>query len=234
MILVTGGSEGIGWACARQLLQRTDAPVLITGRSRAKLERARATLAADLGGRLHTLTWDQGRRADVEALVARLESEREITGAVLTVGVNPVYSQGPRRVELLDAETVEETIRINCTHTLLLTAALLRRLRRQRSGVLVWIGSRGAVVGLPGAGLYSATKSFLSGLARTAHHEYARFGVRVHLVHPGLVRTPRTARVADAFAQRHELRVSEADDVARQIGDVFLAGHATGVEVGLS
>ena len=39
MILVTGASEGIGYACARLLLERSDGPVLITGRSEAKLIR---------------------------------------------------------------------------------------------------------------------------------------------------------------------------------------------------
>jgi hypothetical protein len=57
--------------------------------------------------------------------------------------------------------------------------------------------------------------------------------VRVHLVHPGLVRTPRTAAVAEAFAQRHELQVADADEVAHQIGQLFLAGNPAAVEVAL-
>ena len=233
MILLTGASQGIGWACARQLLERTAESVLITGRSRDKLDRARAALPYRVRERLHTLTCDQAQRSDVDALITQLEAVDELAGAVLTVGVNPVYTEGPRRIELLDPVTIEATVRTNCTHTLLLTAALLRRMRRQRHGVLVWIGSRAAAMGLLGAGLYCATKSFLSGLARTAHNEYARFGVRVHLVHPGLVRTPRTAAVADAFAARHDLRVADADDVARQVGDLFLEGNPAAVEVGL-
>jgi len=233
VILVTGASEGIGFSCARALLERTPATVLVTGRSQLKLDRARAELPDSLRGRLCAMACDQSRASDVAALVARIGVADVIEGAILAVGVNPAYAEGPRRIHALDAGTVEATIRTNCTHTVLLTAALLDRFRRQRAGVLVWIGSQGSAAGLPGAGLYGATKSFLSGLARAAHHEYAERGIRVHLAHPGLVRTPRTAAIADAFAARHGLRVAEAPDVADQIVALLLDGTPADVEVDL-
>jgi 3-oxoacyl-[acyl-carrier protein] reductase len=226
MILVTGASEGIGFACARELLARTSASVLITGRDRWKLERARDALGCS------AMVCDQGNERDIGELVASLE-EHAIEGAILTVGVNPAYAEGPRRLHALSAATIEDTVRTNCVHALRLTTALLDRFRRRRCGVLVWIGSQAQSVGLPGAGLYCATKSFLSGLARTAHHEYAERGIRVHLAHPGIVRTPRTAAVADAFAQRHGLRVAEPPDVARQIVDLYCGGDPAAVEVSL-
>jgi len=147
------------------------------------------------------------------------------------VGVNPLYEQGPRRLHTLDRETIERVIHTNCTQTLMLSAALLGRFRQQRSGVLIWIGSRAARIGMPGAALYGASKSFLSGLAIAAHHEYAGRGVRVHVLHPGVVRTPRTMAVADGFAAKHEVTVSEATDVARHVVDVFLGGDPERVEM---
>ncbi|HEV8511448.1 MAG TPA: SDR family oxidoreductase [Gemmatimonadales bacterium] len=233
MILVTGASEGIGFACARELLARTPASVLATGRSLAKLAGARDSLPPPARERFCTLASDQARGADVRALVSRLAGAATIQAAILTVGVNPAYAEGPRRLHALSAETIEETVRTNCIHTMLLTTALLDRFRRQRAGVLVWIGSQAQATGLSGAGLYNATKSFLSGLARTAHNEYGARGVRVHLAHPGLVRTPRTAAVADAFARRHGLQVSDASQVARQIVDLMLDGDPCAVEVNL-
>jgi len=233
VILVTGASEGIGLACARLLLERTPASVLITGRSQLKLDRARAEVSEPLRERLCTMTCDQSRGPDVEALLARLGTADVVEGAILAVGVNPAYAEGPRHLHALDAATIEATIRTNCTHALRLTAALLDRFRRQRAGALVWIGSQASAAGLPGSGLYCATKSFLSGLARTAHNEYAGRGIRVHLVHPGIVRTPRTAAVADAFAARHGLRVAAAPDVARHIVDLLLDGAPAAVEVNL-
>ncbi len=232
MILVTGASEGIGLECARALLERTDTAVLVTGRDAEKLERAREGLPERQRERFRTHVCDQGDARAVGELIELLTPPSAVLeGAILTVGVNPIYSDRPRRLHALDAATIENTIRTNCTHTVRIAAAVLGRVRRQRAGTLIWIGSRAARTGMPGAALYGATKSFLSGLAVAAHREYARGGVRVHLLHPGVVRTPRTRAVADAFAAKHDMVVAESADVARRVVDVFLAGDAAVVEM---
>ena len=92
---------------------------------------------------------------------------------------------------------------------------------------------RSAAAGLPGAGVYCATKAFLSGLARAAHNEYAGRGVRVHLAHPGLMRTPRTAAVADRFAAAHAIAVGDVEDIAGRLVTLFLSADAACVEVNL-
>jgi len=234
MILITGASQGIGYACARGLLARTDSVVLITGRSEQRLTRARADVPPPDRERLRTCASDQDRREDVEALTRFIADASEpVEGAILCVGVNPAYADGPRRLHSLTEATIEATLRVNCTHTLLLTQALLERFWRQRSGVLLWIGSQGSRMGLRGAGLYCATKSFLSGLAHTAHQEYAERGVRVHLLHPALVRTPRTELIIDDFAARHGLVCRDAPEVADQVISCFLSGADHPVEVNL-
>lgn len=232
MIVITGASEGIGHECAKALLERTEARVLVTGRDAGKLERARAALPVRQCERLHTHVCDQSDPHAVAELLGILTApEVTLEGAILSVGVNPLYSEGPRRLHALDAGTIDRTIRTNCTHTLRISSALLGRFRRQRSGVLIWIGSRAARAGMPGAALYGATKAFLAGLAVAAHREYASHGVRVHLLHPGVVRTPRTHATADAFAAKHGVTVAEPADVARGIVDVLLAGDAAAVEM---
>lgn len=231
MILLTGASEGIGLACALDVLERTTCSVLVTGRSAEKLGQARARVPPHLRDRLETLASDQSRRSDVDALAARIRESAVVEGAVLGVGVNPAYDGGPCRLHRIRPATIEAAIATNCIHTLLLTTALLDRFRRQKHGVLVWIGSRAATAGPPGAALYAATKSFLSGLARAAANEYAGYGIRVHVVHPGIVRTPRTVAFADDFAARYSLRVAEPDDVGRRIVDLMLADDPSAVEV---
>jgi NAD(P)-dependent dehydrogenase (short-subunit alcohol dehydrogenase family) len=130
MILLTGASEGIGFACALLALERTTSSILITGRSVAKLERARLRVPAHHRDRLLTMASDQSVRSDVDALVARIRDADAIEGAVLGVGVNPMYDEGPSRLHNLGQATIEATITTNCTHTLLLTTALLERFRR--------------------------------------------------------------------------------------------------------
>ena len=234
MILITGASQGIGYECAKALLARTSARVMITGRNDVRLEQARAGTPCGARDRLLVRVSDQSRPEDVEALGALLgDPATPLEGAILGVGLNPMYTEGPQRLHAVAPATVEIVIRTNCTHTLLLTAAILERFRRQRSGVLIWIGSQAYHVGLPGAGLYCATKAFLSGLARTAHHEYAERGVRVHLLNPGLVRTPRTGGVIDRFAARHGRVVEDAALVAARIVSVYLSPGPEPVEIDL-
>ena len=234
MILVTGAGQGIGYECAKALLARTPTDVLITGRRADALHDARASVAPHFRARLLTRVCDQGSREDVEELAALLADEHTaLEGAILNVGVNPMYTEGPRHLHSLSTATIDATIRTNCTHTLLLTRALLARFRVQRGGVLIWVGSQAQRLGVRGAGVYCATKSFLSGLASVAHAEYARRGVRVHLMNPALVRTPRTAVVVDGFAAVHGLQVTEAATIARHIVDRFLSDAAAPVEVDL-
>ena len=234
MIVITGASEGIGYACAKAVLERTSVAVLLTGRSAQKLQSAHETLAREHRERVQTRVSDHGDAAAVNELITTLTAPGvTLDAAILTVGANPLYSGRPARLHTLDQATIDATVRTNCTHTLYLAAALLGLFRRQHRGVLVLIGSQAARIGLPGATVYCATKAFLSGLAITAHREYAGHGVRVHLLHPGLVRTPRTAAVADGFAARHGLVVSEAGDVASRVIDVLLAGEGARVEMDL-
>ena len=234
MILVTGASQGIGYACATVLLARTESEVLITGRCENRLRTARENVPGSVRSRLLTRSSDQACRAAVDELCALVtDPATPLEGAILTVGSNPLYAEGPHRLHALDSATVEHTIQTNCTHTLLLSAAILGRFRKQGHGVLIWIGSQAYQAGMPGAGLYCATKSFLAGLAASAQREYGRYGVRVRLANPALVRTPRTATTAECFAAANDVAIAEAPEVAGRIVDLFLCPTPSPVEINL-
>lgn len=234
MILVTGASQGIGYACAELLLARTGSEVLITGRCEKRLRAARENIPGSFRSRLSIRSSDQAHRAAVDELCAFVtDPAMPLEGAILTVGTNPLYAEGPHRLHTLDPATVEHTIQTNCTHTLLLSAAILGRFRSQGRGILILIGSQAYKAGMPGAGLYCATKSFLAGLAASAQREYGGHGVRVHLANPALVRTPRTSAIAERFAAANDVAIAEASEVAGRIVDLFLSPTPLPVEINL-
>ena len=234
MILLTGASQGIGLALAGALLERTEETVLLTGRCERRLAEAGAQLAVWGEARVRVQPCDQASYRAVRGLAEEIEcGEIMLSGAVLGVGVNPMYDEGPHRLHRVSASTIAATIATNCGHATLLSVAILDHLARRRGGTLFWIGSQAARVGFPGAALYCGTKAFLGGLARAVDREYATLGIRAAVLHPGLVRTPRTAAIVDRFAAQHGITVCEPAAVATQIADLYCSAGPVPAEVEL-
>ncbi len=234
MFLITGASQGIGFECARALLERTPARVMITARHEPGLAWARDLLPAAAATRLQLQVCDQARIEDIDRLLDEVDrASEEVIGVILNVGVNPAYSEGPRRLHALTLETIRDTVTTNCTHLTYLSGRLLQRLRGREGACVIWIGSLAADHPLPGSGVYSACKSFLSALVCTADQEYRPRGLRVHPIHPGPTRTPRTAMVLERAGEVRGVAVREARDVGARIVDVLLDATFSELEVRL-
>lgn len=67
--------------------------------------------------------------------------------------------------------------------------AVLPHFRDRRGGTLLVVGSLAGIVAPPGEAFYAASKQALRGWMEALHHEVGRFGIRVHLVEPGFIRT---------------------------------------------
>lgn len=116
---------------------------------------------------------------------------------------------------------------------------LLRRaapgMRSRGGGSIVLVSSINGERGKLGQTNYAASKAGLIGLARSAARELGRFGIRVNVVSPGMIRGAMSAALAPAHVERAREeavlgRIGEPDDVARAA--LFLAGglarHVTG------
>jgi NAD(P)-dependent dehydrogenase (short-subunit alcohol dehydrogenase family) len=179
--LVTGGTSGIGLACAR-MLRRDGYGVAICGRNEGRLERA----SAELGEQTLAQRCDVARRDEVERLVAA--TVERFGGLDVVVACAGVGAFG-QTVEQIGDEDWARVLAVNLTgamHTLAACAAELRR----RRGYAFTVSSVAGKQGMPGSGAYSASKWGLLGLTHSFIREEARHGVRATAICPGMVDTP--------------------------------------------
>jgi 3-oxoacyl-[acyl-carrier protein] reductase len=226
-VLVTGGSGGIGSACARAFMAE-GAEVVVhyhRGRERAEAVGGAAIVQADLT-----------READVERLFAgagRLDVCAAVAGVWPREDV-PVWE--------LPLSRWEETLSTNLTATFLTARGFLRGLAADaRHGSLVLVGSTAGLFGEAGHADYAAAKSaIVGGLLLSLKNEVVRIAprARVNAVCPGWTASPMTrAELDDPELVRRVTRtmplrkVAHAEDVAAQVVALAsdeVSGHVTG------
>jgi NAD(P)-dependent dehydrogenase (short-subunit alcohol dehydrogenase family) len=189
VVLVTGGSRGLGLALAREMAQR-GARLAICGRDEESLERARASLAR-FGAEVIAVPCDITDRAAVQRLIERVAGE---LGSVdVLINNAGVIEVGP--AETMAVADYEEAMATNFWGMLYPTLAVLPEMRRRKSGRIVNITSIGGKLGIPHLLPYSASKFAAVGFSQGLRTEVAADGIRVVTVVPGLMRTgsPRNA-----------------------------------------
>jgi len=176
-VLITGCSTGIGRATALRLA-RSGWRVYASARrpeSIADLQQAGCeTLALDV-------TDEQSMRGAVEAVEAA-------EGAVGVLINNAGYSQGGA-IETVPLEAVRRQFETNIFGLVRLTQLVLPKMRAQRWGKIVNLGSMGGRLSFPGGGHYHATKHALEALTDAMRFELRGFGIDVILLEPGLITT---------------------------------------------
>lgn len=181
VVLVTGGSSGIGAACARRLAERGHR---VYGTSRRPAEAPAGAARA-----FTLLPMDVTDAASVQAAVDRVLAEAgRIDVVVNNAGIG--YAGAVEDTSLAEARATFET---NFFGALRVCKAVLPAMRAQGAGLIVNVSSIGGLMGLPYQGLYSASKYALEGLSEALRIEVRPFGVRVVLVEPGDIRTAFTA-----------------------------------------
>lgn len=234
VVMVTGGSRGLGLLIARELAER-GAHLVLCARDGDALERAREDLAGR-GAEVLVVPCDVGDPDQVDNLVARV---RERFGRIDAVVNNAgVIQVGP--LETMDRADYEEAMRVHFWGPLNVTLALLPEMRERREGRIVNITSIGGKVSIPHLLPYAASKFALVGLSEGLRAELAREGVCVTTVVPGLMRTgsPRNA----FFKGRHRAEYAwfklggslpavsiDAERAARRIVQALERGEAEAI-----
>jgi len=181
VIVITGGSSGLGEATARQLASKGAAVVL----GARRLDRLNA-IAADIraeGGKVEVLATDVSRVDDVKALVDKaVESFGQIDVLVNNAGVMPIAPLNETKVDEWD-----QMIDINIKGVLYGIAAALPLFESQGSGHFINLGSvAGRKVVSPGGTVYSGTKFAVRAISEGLRQEVGA-SIRTTIIEPGAI-----------------------------------------------
>jgi gluconate 5-dehydrogenase len=177
--LITGSSQGLGFAIARGLAQ-AGAAIVLNGRDEVKLATAADVLRAE-EARVTTAAFDVTDGAASAGAVASIEAEF----GPIDILVNNAGIQ--RRAPLAEMTETQwrEVIDTNLTSAFLVARAVVPRMLARRAGKIINICSVMSEVSRPTIGNYAAAKGGLKMLTRAMAVEWAKHGIQANAIAPG-------------------------------------------------
>ena len=240
--LVTGGSSGIGrataLACAREGAKVAVADIVVAGGEET------VQLVKDAGGEAIFIKADMTKAADLEAMVntivetyGRLDCAHNNAGIEGALGKTANYEE---------AEW-DKVIAIDLTGVWLCMKYEITAMLKNGAGAIVNTASAAGLIGVPNMPAYAASKHGVVGLTKTAALEYAKAGIRVNCVCPGIIQTPMVSRLTgerpgmfEKIATAEPIgRVGQPEEIAESVvwlcSDLasFVTGHAMSVDGGI-
>lgn len=236
VLLVTGGSRGIGAATARLAAQAGWAvAVNYTQNSQAADEVVRA-IRAD-GGQAMSVQADVGDEAQIMAMFAQVDAKLgRLSGLVNNAGIVDL----PARVDEMSWARLERMMRINVLGSMVCAREAVRRMSTRhggQGGAIVNLSSAAAKLGSPNQYVdYAASKGAIDTLTLGLAKEVAAEGIRVNGVRPGIIDTDIHAsgglpdRVKELAPQLPMRRAGTSEEVAQAI--VWLLSDASSYTTG--
>ena len=219
--LVTGGSRGIGKACALELASAGfDVVINYVGNEEA----ANATVSElkALGSDAYAAKFDVTDKEAVEAGIAEVMAKFGKIDVLLN-------NAGITRDGLfmrMSAENWEAVINTNLNSAFYVSNPVVKIMMKQRSGAIINMASISGVFGNAGQANYSAAKAGLIGLTKSLAKELGSRGIRVNAIAPGFINTDMTKDLKlDGIIEHIPLRrLVEVEDIAKTVK--FLAVDA--------
>ncbi|MBP8129920.1 MAG: 3-oxoacyl-[acyl-carrier-protein] reductase [Candidatus Hydrogenedentes bacterium] len=233
--LITGGTRGIGLACA-QIFAAEGARVALCGRDADRAARA----AASIGDRARGYACDVADSAAVDRLVAAVRAD---LGPVAILVNNAGLTRDGLLARMKD-EDWDAVVRAGLNGAFYTCRAAARDMLKQRYGRIVNVASVVALHGQAGQANYCAAKAGLIGFTKAYAREVASRNITVNAVVPGYIRTEMTAHLGEDAVRRilEQVplgRVGAPEDVARAVAFLtsedaaYITGAVLSIDGGL-
>ena len=230
-VFVTGGSRGIGRACALTLAAAGADVAVGSSPGGADFAEDVCHEISELGRRAEAYCFDVGVRRDVETMCGRVNDDFD----GIDILVNNAGITRDRAFRKMDRLAWDEVMNTNLNSVFDITRLLIEPMAARGWGRVINISSIVGRIGNFGQANYAAAKAGLIGLTKTLAREYARKGVTVNAIAPGFVKT----RMLDAVPDQALKSVLDMTPVGR-LGDpmeigasvLYLASPAAGFVTG--
>ncbi len=236
--LVTGGSQGIGRACALKLAQ-SGATVAVAARNQQKLNELVGQIET-AGGKAGVFPIDVGNEEQIKSTFRAVIAQfGKIDILVNNAGIT--HDQLVMRMKRADWDSVLNT---NLTSAYLCTQQAIGSMLKQRWGRIINITSIFGQMGQAGQANYAASKAGLIGLTMAIAREVGSRSITCNAVAPGFIDTAMTSGLGDDFKENAVKmiplgRVGSPEDVANAVAFLasdeasYITGHVLNVNGGM-
>ncbi|MCL5260650.1 MAG: SDR family oxidoreductase [Gammaproteobacteria bacterium] len=193
VIIITGGAEGIGAATAKFFAQK-GAKVFVLD-IKPCVSRKNITY----------FSCDVSDYAQIKSAVnSIIKAKQKIDYVFANAGAHVIAN-----VEETSLKDLDHIINVNIKGAYYLLQCVLPKMRKQKYGSIVLMGSDQAIIGKHNTSVYGATKAAIVQLTKSTALDYAKYNIRVNCVCPGTIDTPLTLRAIKSLAERTGVNIKE-------------------------
>ncbi|XKL66270.1 hypothetical protein PGB90_009690 [Kerria lacca] len=222
--VITGSTDGIGKAYAKQLAKRGMNIVLVS-RTKEKLEKVASQIRDEFNVKTKIIVADFREGSPIYKHI-----ENELNDIPVGILVNNVamFMEHPKYFDQLSFEYLWDVINVNIASSWLMTNMVLRSMKKRKKGAIINLSSLLEFIPCPLSSNYSATKAFLKNFTLALQDECRSDGITVQLLSPAFLKTNLT-RFSDYVYNFNELYVPNAETFASHaINTLTRSEHTTG------
>jgi gluconate 5-dehydrogenase len=184
--LITGSSQGIGYALAEGL-DAAGAEIILNGRNKDKLDQAAKSLTPKHN--LYQLSFDVTDQNDTNKAINKFENEI----GPIEILINNAGMQYRSPLEDFPADMFEQLLKTNISSVFNVSQAVARHMIKRSSGKIINIASVQTSLARPGIAPYTATKGAVGNLTKGMATDWAKYGLQCNAIAPGYFDTPLNA-----------------------------------------